>query len=101
MRESTPFGLWVGLCVLLASACNRTEEPHSSGDAQAAPAPPTPAPMTEKSAPNSKAKCVIPMAAEPPRRAPNALHCPPDPQGSGELPHGYVVFTEAPGSPRL
>jgi len=41
------------------------------------------------------------MAADPPRRAPNALHCPPDPQGGVELAHGYVVFPDAPGSPRL
>ena len=39
--------------------------------------------------------------AWPPHRAASALHCPPDPQGQGELAHGYVVFTEAPGSPRL
>ncbi len=102
MRVRAPFGLLFGLCVLLASACNRTEEPHSSGDAQAAPPPPLAAAATEKSAPSSnKAACVIPMTAEPPRRAPNALHCPPDPQGPGELAHGYVVFTDAPGSPRL
>jgi hypothetical protein len=41
------------------------------------------------------------MAAEPPRRAGNALHCPADPDHPGELAHGYVVFSEAPGSPRL
>ncbi|HKO53815.1 MAG TPA: DUF192 domain-containing protein [Polyangiaceae bacterium] len=105
MRERTPFGLLVGLCVLVASACNRTEEPHSSGNAQAAPPPPAaptaPPAATEKSALDSKDRCVIPMAAEPPRRAPKALHCPPDPQGSVDLPHGYVVFTDAPGRPRL
>jgi|SRR6188768_349502 len=95
------FGLWASLCVLLVSACNRTEEPHSSGDAQAATVPPATAAQAEKSAPSSKAACVVPMTAEPPRRAPSALHCPPDPQGPGELAHGYVVFTDAPGSPRL
>jgi uncharacterized protein len=104
MRLRTPFGLWalIGLCVSLASACNRTEEPHSSGDAQAAvtpKAPPPPAP--EKSAPSSKAACVIPMTAEPPRRAPNALHCPADPHGPDDLARGYVVFPDAPGRPRL
>jgi len=105
MRFRTQFGLCpflgLGLCVLLVSACNRTEEPHSSGDAQVAAAPVTPPPKVEKSTPSSKAVCVIPMATEPPRRAPNALHCPADPQGPSELAHGYVVFPDAPGSPRL
>jgi uncharacterized protein len=41
------------------------------------------------------------MAADPPRRAPNALHCPADPEHASELSHGYVVFSDAPGSPRL
>jgi uncharacterized membrane protein (UPF0127 family) len=41
------------------------------------------------------------MADEPARRAPNALHCPTDPDGPGELARGYVEFTDAPGSPRL
>ena len=41
------------------------------------------------------------MAQEPARRAPNALHCPADPTGQPESAHGYVEFTEAPGSPRL
>ncbi len=102
MRLRSPFGRLLRLCVLLVSAWNRTEEPHSSGDAQAAAAalPAAPA-ATEKSTPSSKAACVIPMNAEPPRRAPNALHCPADPEGPGELAHGYVVFTDAPGSPRL
>jgi uncharacterized membrane protein (UPF0127 family) len=44
---------------------------------------------------------VVPMAADPPRRAPNALHCPVDPDHASELSHGYVVFSDAPGSPRL
>jgi len=103
MRVRTPFGLLAGLSVsaLVISACNRTEEPHSSGDAQAAVATAPAAPATtEKSAPSSKAACVIPMTAESPRRAPAALHCPPDPGGS-ELAHGYVSFPDAPGSPRL
>ena len=102
MRVTTPFWLPVGLCLLMAAACNRTEEPHSSGDAQAAVVvPPATSAPPEKSAPSSKAACVIPMAAESPRRAPNALHCPADPEGPSELTHGYVVFTDAPGSPRL
>src|SRR6187549_1795340 len=108
MRSRTRFGLLVGLCLSLVSACNRTEEPHSSGDAQAAPpvqaplSPPAQAAATEKSAPSGPAKCVIPMPAEPARRAPNALHCPPDPRTAAtELASGSVVFTDAPGSPRL
>ena len=94
----------LGVCLSLLPACNRTEEPHSSGDAQAAsqPAavPVAPAPA-EKSAPVAKAACVIPMPEESPRRAPSELHCPADPDGPGELAHGYVAFTDAPGSPRL
>ena len=106
MRIKTRFGLALGLCVSLVSACNRTEEPHSSGDAQVAP-PLSPAASavapatTEKSATSSKTACVIPMSAEPARRAPSALHCPPDPDGQSELAHGYVTFPAAPGSPRL
>ena len=105
--------LWLGLCLCLTAlaSCNRTEEPHSSGDAQAATLPlasassPT---ATEKSAPGSSGKapqanaaCVVPMAEEPARRAPNALHCPADPDGPPESARGYVEFTDAPGSPRL
>lgn len=100
-----------GLCLSLAvtCACNRTEEPHSSGDAQAAAQPLSKAPAAaEKSAPSSPgeapraaAACVVPMADEPPRRAPNALHCPVDPDGPSELAHGYVAFNDAPGGPRL
>ena len=41
------------------------------------------------------------MTEDSPARAPKALHCPDDPDGPGELAHGYVVFTDAPGSPRL
>ena len=106
--------LWpVGLSISLLAACNRTEEPHSSGDAQVAggtvPSSLTVAASpvkTEKSTPDApadgaSARCVIPMADESPRRAPNALHCPADPVGPGELAHGYVLFTDAPGSPRL
>lgn len=41
------------------------------------------------------------MAEESPRRAQPALHCPADPVGPSDLARGYVVFPEAPGSPRL
>jgi uncharacterized membrane protein (UPF0127 family) len=91
----------LALSLLLIPACNRTEEPHSSGDAQAAPGPAQAAPAAEKSAPTAKPACVIPMAQQPAPRAPKALHCPVDPDGPAELGRGYVVFTEAPGSPRL
>ncbi|HEX3773826.1 MAG TPA: DUF192 domain-containing protein [Polyangiaceae bacterium] len=104
----------VGLCFSLLLACNRSEESHSVDDAHAASAP-TPAattPGAEKSAANAKpspaasiapaaTKCVVPLADEPARRAPNALHCPADPDHPPELAHGYVVFADAPGSPRL
>ena len=111
-REPGSMRAWpfFGLCLSLAvtCACNRTEEPHSSGDAQAAAVPlPKPPAATEKSAANSPgpapqaAACVVPMAAEPARRAPNALHCPADPDGQPALAQGYVVFNDAPGSPRL
>jgi len=102
MSARTQFRLLTKLLSILAiSACNRTEEPHSSGDAQAAVAPPPAAPaVAEKSAPSSQPACVVPMAAESPHRAPNALHCPADP-GASELARGYVSFPDAPGSPRL
>jgi uncharacterized membrane protein (UPF0127 family) len=91
----------LAVCVFSLSACNRSaEEPHSSGDAQATAGAPQPA-APEKSAPSAKQACVVPMTADPAPRAPKALHCPADPEGQPELAHGYVVFTEAPGSPRL
>jgi uncharacterized membrane protein (UPF0127 family) len=103
----------VGLCFSLLVACNRTEEPHSVEDAHVAAQPIAPPAVTsattaEKSAagakpaePSAVAACVVPMAAEPPHRAGNALHCPADPEHAAELTHGYVVFSDAPGSPRL
>jgi uncharacterized membrane protein (UPF0127 family) len=98
----------VGMCFSLLWACNRTEEPHSVEDAHVAAQPIAPPPAAaEKSTANTKpaeppqAACVVPMAEEPPRRVPKALHCPPDSEGPSELAHGYVVFTDAPGSPRL
>ncbi len=106
--------LAVGLCFSLALACNRTEEPHSLEDARSAAQPVAPArdaaakesaagakPSTPSPVTAAAAACVVPMAAEPPRHAPNALHCPPDSGNPGELAHGYVVFSDAPGSPRL
>ena len=102
-----------GMCFSLLWACNRTEEPHSLEDAHVAAQPlvqpaVAPAVTPEKSTPSAKPSepppqtaCVVPMAAEPPRRAPNALHCPADPERPSELARGYVLFTEAPGSPRL
>lgn len=41
------------------------------------------------------------MTEESPPRAVKALHCPADPDGPPTLGRGYVVFGEAPGSPRL
>lgn len=105
--------LWPGLCAGLTAlaGCNRTGEPHSSGDAQAAAQPLASAEAatpTEKSAPSSTSKapqssvaCVVPMAEAPARRAPKALHCPADPVGPPDSAHAYVNFTDAPGSPRL
>ena len=90
----------LALSLALLSACKRSEEPRSPGDAQAA--PPAAEPVTaEKSEPSAKPECVIPLASEAPRRAPNALHCPADPEKPPELARGYVLFVEAPGSPRL
>ncbi|HEY4102468.1 MAG TPA: DUF192 domain-containing protein [Polyangiaceae bacterium] len=105
----------VGLCFSLLLACNRSEESHSVDDAHMASAPVTAPPGAEKSTANAKpnpapsvagesssaTKCVVPLAEEPARRAPNALHCPADPDHPAELAHGYVVFADAPGSPRL
>lgn len=91
----------VCLWLLLLPACNRSEEPHSSGDAQVNAPKPVPASATEKSAPNTQPGCVIPLPEEAPRRAVNALHCPEDPSGPTALARGYVSFPEAPGSPRL
>jgi uncharacterized protein len=92
------------LCLPSVSACNRAGEPHSSGDAQVAAQPlgsAVNAPPLAASTAHGPAACVVPMADEPARRAPNALHCPADPDGPGEPEHGFVVFSDAPGSPRL
>ncbi|MEP7051588.1 MAG: DUF192 domain-containing protein [Pseudomonadota bacterium] len=51
--------------------------------------------------PQADAACVVPMAQEPARRAPKALHCPVDPVGPSDSARSYVNFTDAPGSPRL
>jgi len=101
----------LGVCpwplLVLVSACNRTEEPHSSGDAQVSPAAAGAASAPEKSTGGSQndhptpIACVIPLAAEALPRAPKAMHCPVDPSGPPELARGYVVFNEAPGSPRV
>ena len=108
MSARTQFRLLTKLLSILAiSACNRTEEPHSSGDAQAAPPVPAAPVAPEKSTGETqndnppKAACIVPLPAEPLPRAPKALHCPVDPSGPPELARGYVVFGEAPGSPRV
>ncbi len=107
--------LAVALCFSLLPACDHSPEPHAADGAQSAaqPAPAPSAPIVpaatpEKSTESAKlaaepkpAACVVPLAAEPARRAPNALHCPPDPEKPPALGHGYVVFSDAPGSPRL
>lgn len=98
---SVPSLLAVCLSFCLVEGCNRNEEPHSSGDAQVAQAATQPAPAPTVAEKPAKAACVIPMTEEPAARVPKALHCPADPDGPGELAHGYVVFTEAAGSPRL
>ena len=107
----------VALCFFLLPACDRSPEPHAAEDAlsaaQPAPAPSAPsAPPSatpEKSVDSAKPEatepkpsaCVVPLAAEPARRVPKALHCPADPEKPPELAHGYVVFSDAPGAPRL
>src|SRR5438094_446588 len=99
MRLRLLLGHCLGLCWLLASACNRTEEPHSSGDAQVAVAASVAASpvANEKSAPGSARACVMPLPEESPPRAAKALHCPADPDRAGGLARGYVVFKDAPG----
>ncbi len=96
MRMRLLFGIYLSV-----TACNRTEEPHSSGDAQVTAPVPVNAGSAPTAAPRASAACVVPMADEPARRAVNALHCPVDPDGARELARGYVVFPDAPGSPRL
>jgi uncharacterized protein len=94
----------LGLCFLRLAACNKTEEPHSVEDAHVTAqsvVPPVAAEKSAPSAPPAPPACVVPMSPEPSRRAPNALHCPADPDGPSQLSRGYVVFTDAPGSPRL
>jgi uncharacterized protein len=98
MRVRSP----LAVCLFLLLACNRTGEPHSSGDAQLTPPSTAGAPApAEKSQANAKPACIIAMAEESPPPAPRALHCPADPDTPSELGRGYVVFSDAPGSPRL
>ncbi len=104
------------LCFFLLPACDHSPEPHAAegalSAAQPAPTPSatlTPSATPEKSADSAKqqatqpkpSECVVPLAAEPARRVPKALHCPADPEKPPELGHGYVVFNDAPGTPRL
>lgn len=49
----------------------------------------------------AKNKCVVPLAAEPPPRAPPSPSCPKDPTGPPNLPRGWASFPDAPGEPRV
>lgn len=97
---------WI-LAFALASACGRTPEPESTRPAEpvahggiaAEPAATPAAPPRQPDEP-APGRCVVPMPAESPPVAHAASHCPADPGGPGDLPHGYVTFVDAPGAPR-
>jgi uncharacterized membrane protein (UPF0127 family) len=98
--------LALALALLSFSACGRSEQPHALESAHAAAEPLSP-PSTEAVAPSPSAApanshaCVVPSLAEPPPRAAPALHCPIDREPDSQLARGYVLFNDAPGSPRL
>jgi uncharacterized membrane protein (UPF0127 family) len=95
--------------LLAAGACNRVEEPHSSpgssaaaGAAGAASHETPPAATTAAPAPTATfARCLEPLAAEPPEPAKPAASCPADPTGPLELPAGTIIFPAAPDAPRV
>lgn len=92
--------------LLLGAACGHTEEPreappHSPEKQQATAAAPTRTATAAAARRPARTTCVVPTPAESPPPAPPAKNCPADPVASPpELPHGYVTFTDAPGSPR-
>ncbi len=97
------------LVLLLATGCDRVEEPRSRTVHEAKPQgqPPqaSPAhPTTSAAAPTAEQKpaCVVPSPDVPPPPAPPATRCPPDPLTSPpDLPRAQVVFADAPGQPTV
>jgi uncharacterized protein len=103
----------LAVSLLLASACNRTEEPAALPPAETATAvtaPSTSAPQVTEtasapalpvaSAPVPSPACIVPMG-EPAPVASKAKECPKDPTGNLKLPLGKIIFSEAPGSPSV
>jgi uncharacterized membrane protein (UPF0127 family) len=97
------------LCLALFLACARTEQQPTGGPGSvanssrpgttvlvtpAAPAPSWPPPV--------EARCLWPMLSLAPPQATRAARCPPDDLlRPPSLPHGRVVFADAPGRPRV
>jgi uncharacterized membrane protein (UPF0127 family) len=102
--------------LLLASGCNRTEEPAALPPAESAtvaltPSTSAPAPSAGAVAASAAATpaasarapspvCTVPMG-EPAPIASKAKECPKDPTGNLKLPMGKIIFTDAPGSPSV
>jgi len=106
----------LAVSLVLASACNRTEEPLAPPSAEtatagalpvAAPAA-SPSVIETVSAPAQPVAsaaapapiCTVPMG-EPAPLASKAKECPKDPTGNLKLPLGKVVFSEAAGAPTV
>ncbi|HEX3594851.1 MAG TPA: DUF192 domain-containing protein, partial [Polyangiaceae bacterium] len=99
----SPYTRQAGRSLLLAaslvSACEHHESDRSVATAAAPPPPTVAPPAVEKEA--AHAACVVPLAAEEAPKASPAKSCPPDPAGPMNLPHAWVSFVEAAGTPRV
>jgi len=108
-----PFKLGIALMVAglaLSNACNRTEEPATAPQADAAVMPEAtaggsgaaviPLPSASSSTSMSAPACTVPFAAPAPIAA-KAAQCPRAPTADLKLPRGRVTFVDAPGSPAV
>jgi uncharacterized membrane protein (UPF0127 family) len=102
--------LWLLTVHAAAVGCNRGEEPQSGPPVQAATATDSrTAPARNSTALAStdgqhaaaQSSCVVPLPSAAAPAVSAASNCPPDPGGAPELTRGYVIFPEAPGSPRV
>lgn len=100
MLERT--SLFFGTCAMalaLGCACNRTEEPAAPSASVEVTTPSAATPSASTSAETPRQACSVAFSEAP--VAPKAAHCPADPSGDLQLPHGKITFIEAPGSPSV
>lgn len=94
---------------LVLCGCGRNEEPAGARPARAAtvdvgPPQGTSAPLAAPPAtrpPADKPRCVEPTPSTPAPKAERAASCPKDPTGNLNLARGHIVFSDAPGQPKV